>query len=194
MNDKTEKTHIYKRMDLDDPQWPIVLVGLMGVGKSTVGRRLAARLDLPFIDADVEIEQAAGRTISEIFDEFGEAAFRDGERRVLARLLNGCPRVIATGGGAFVDESTRKLVLQEAVSIWLDADIETLVERTSRRDTRPLLQRGDPRATLERLMEERAEIYAMADIHIASDNGPHDRVVDAILKALEHDIRQGVRP
>lgn len=194
MNDKTEKTHIYKRMDLDDPQWPIVLVGLMGVGKSTVGRRLAARLDLPFIDADVEIEQAAGRTISEIFDEFGEAAFRDGERRVLARLLNGCPRVIATGGGAFVDESTRKLVLQEAVSIWLDADIETLVERTSRRDTRPLLRRGDPRATLERLMEERAEIYAMADIHIASDNGPHDRVVDAILKALEHDIRQGVRP
>ncbi len=194
MNDKAEKTQVYKRMNLDAPQWPIVLVGLMGVGKSTIGRRLAARLGLPFVDADSEIEQAAGRSISEIFDDYGEAAFRDGERRVLARLLDGRPRVIATGGGAFMDESSRALILREAVSIWLNADIDTLVARTSRRDTRPLLKQGDPRIILERLMKERTDIYAMADIHIESDDGPHDRVVDAILKALENDVRRGVRP
>lgn len=163
---------------------PIVLVGLMGVGKSTVGRRLATRLRLPFADADEEIETAAGMTIAEIFDRFGEPYFRDGERRVLARLIDGRPKVIATGGGAFVNDETRALILAEATAIWLDAAPEILAERVRRRDTRPLLRGKDPHAVLVDLAAKRNPLYALAPIHIASHKTPHEATVAAILKAI----------
>jgi shikimate kinase len=163
---------------------PIVLVGLMGVGKSTVGRRLAARLRLPFVDADEEIETAAGMTISEIFERFGEPYFRDGERRVIARLMDGRPKVIATGGGAFINDDTRALILAEATAIWLDAAPEVLAERVKRRDTRPLLRGRDPKEVLIDLATKRNRFYAMAPIHIASNKAPHEATVSAILKAL----------
>lgn len=166
------------------PNRPIVLVGLMGVGKSTVGRRLATRLDLPFVDADDEIEIAAGMTISEIFERFGEPYFRDGERRVIARLLDGGPKVIATGGGAFVQESTRAQILAGALAIWLDADIEILADRVKRRDTRPLLKDRDPVTTLWELAKARNPFYALAPIHIRSARDPHEATVDAIIRAL----------
>lgn len=172
---------------------PLVLVGMMGSGKSTIGRRLAKRLGLPFVDADEEIEKAAGRSINDIFEEFGEAEFRAGERRVMARLLDGEPKVIATGGGAFVDAETRRRVKREAVSIWLDAAIEVLAERTARRDTRPLLRNGDPSDVLERQAAERRPIYAEADIRVVSSDGPHGHVVDAILDALDNHIKEGAR-
>jgi shikimate kinase len=162
----------------------IVLVGLMGAGKSTVGRRLARRLDLPFIDSDEEIEKAADRTIPEIFDRFGEASFRDGERRVIARLLGGPPKVIATGGGAFMDERTRTLILERCTAVWLDADIPTLAERVSRRDTRPLLRGQDPAPVLAQLAEARRPFYAQAHVHIRSQAMPHERSVDLIVRAL----------
>jgi shikimate kinase len=164
---------------------PIVLVGLMGVGKSTVGRRLAARLRLPFVDADSEIEAAAGMTIADIFDRFGEAYFRDGERRVIARLVDGTPKVIATGGGAFVNEETRDLILDTALAIWLDADVDVLVDRVQRRDTRPLLRNRNPREVLRELAAARNPIYAMAPIHVPSNHAPHETTVNAILKALD---------
>jgi shikimate kinase len=164
---------------------PIVLVGLMGAGKSTVGRRLAMRLRLPFVDADAEIEAAAGMTIADIFERFGEAYFRDGERRVLTRLVDGTPKVIATGGGAFINEETRKLILGAALAIWLDADVDVLVDRVRRRDTRPLLRDRDPRVVLQDLAEERNPIYAMAPIHVPSNHAPHETTVNAILKALD---------
>src|SRR5205823_14161428 len=129
---------------------PVVLVGLMGVGKSTVGRRLARRLGLPFVDSDAEIEDAAGYSAAEIFERYGERDFRDGERRLVARLIEGEVRVIATGGGAYVDPRTRKLLNERAITVWLDAPVEILAERTSRRDTRPLLRNGEPKGTLER--------------------------------------------
>jgi len=163
---------------------PIVLVGLMGVGKSTVGRRLAQRLALPFVDADSEIEAAAGMTIAEIFDSFGEAYFRDGERRVIARLLDGSPKVIATGGGAFINDETRALILDTALAIWLDAPVEVLVERVHRRDTRPLLRNRDPKEVLRELAKVRNPIYAEAPIRIPSNHAPHDVTVDAILETL----------
>lgn len=163
---------------------PLVLVGLMGVGKSTVGRRLAATLRRDFVDADEAIEKAAQRSISEIFDEFGEAYFRDGERRVIARLVEQKVGVIATGGGAFVDAETRALILDRAVAVWIDAELETLVERTGRRDTRPLLRGGDPEEILGRLLEERRPAYSEAQIRVVSSNGPHMRTVDDILKEL----------
>lgn len=162
----------------------LVLVGLMGVGKSTIGRRLAARLHLPFVDADDEIERAAGMTIQEIFDRHGEAAFRDGERRVIARLIDGSPKVIATGGGAFVNEQTRRLILEKATAIWLDADIEILVGRVSRRDGRPLLKGKDPREVLVRLAAERAPYYQQAPIRVRSTDSPHDATVEAIVEAI----------
>lgn len=162
----------------------IALVGLMGVGKSTVGRRLAARLHMPFVDADQAIEEAAGLSITEIFDRFGEAHFRDGERRVIARLIDGPPKVLATGGGAFMQPETRALILERATAIWLDADIDVLAERVGRRDGRPLLRNGDPRETLRALAEERNPIYALAPIHIRSQPLPHEATVDAILQAL----------
>lgn len=164
---------------------PLVLVGLMGVGKSTVGRRLAARLHLPFVDADREIEQAAGLVIAEIFERFGEEEFRAGERRVIARLIDGRPRVVATGGGAFMNEETRALILDKATAIWLDADIDVLVDRVRRRDDRPLLRGVDPRQKLADLAAVRNPVYALAPIHIRSEPQPHEAAVDAILKALQ---------
>jgi shikimate kinase len=164
---------------------PIVLVGLMGVGKSTVGRRLAQRLGLPFTDADSEIEAAAGMTIADIFDTFGETYFRDGERRVIARLLDGTPKVIATGGGAFINDDTRALILETALAVWLDAPAEVLVERVQRRDTRPLLKNRDPSEVLAELASIRNPIYAQAPIRVPSDHTPHDVTVKAILEALD---------
>ena len=163
---------------------PIVLVGLMGVGKTTVGRRLAARLGLDFVDADHEIEAAAGMTIAEIFERFGEAYFRDGERRVIQRLVDGQPKVIATGGGAFVDEATRALILAKGIAVWLDAHPDVLAERVRRRDTRPLLRGRDARAVLTDLARVRSPFYAQAHHRVGSHKGPHETTVAAIMKAL----------
>lgn len=163
---------------------PIVLVGLMGVGKSSLGKRLAAQLRLPFVDADAEIEAAAGMPISEIFARFGEPHFRDGERRVIARLLEGGPRVIATGGGAFVDPETRALIRRKAVAVWLDCDLETLVARVARRNHRPLLAGRNPRTVLESLAAVRNPLYAEAPVHVRTGGGPHEEGVGAILAAL----------
>ncbi len=163
---------------------PIVLIGLMGVGKTTVGRRLAGRLRLPFVDADQEIEVAAGLSIAEIFERFGEAHFRDGERRVIARLIDGSPKVIATGGGAFMNEATRALILSRATAIWLDADIDTLAARVARRDNRPLLRGKDARTTLGELAAVRNPVYALAPIHVKSQLHPHELTVDAIVGKL----------
>ena len=176
-----------QRASAQPPRWsgrPIVLVGLMGVGKSTVGRRLAGRLDLPFVDADEAIEEAAGMTIAEIFDRFGEAYFRDGERRVIARLMDGRPKVIATGGGAFINDDTRALILADATAVWLSASVKVLADRVRRRDTRPLLRNRDPHAVLTELAAVRDPIYALAPIHVASNRAPHDATVTAILKAI----------
>ncbi len=162
----------------------IVLVGIMGAGKSAIGRRLAQRLGLPFVDADDEIEAAAGCTISEIFERFGEAEFRQGEERVIARLLQGPPHVVATGGGAFMSERTREAIQRDGVSVWLRADLETLMRRVRRRQNRPLLQTADPEETMRELMERRYPIYGEADHIIDSSDGPHARVVEAIVEAL----------
>jgi shikimate kinase len=159
----------------------------MGVGKSTVGRRLARRLGLPFVDSDSAIEDAAGgASTAEVFELYGEAEFRDGERRLVARLVEGERRVIATGGGAFVNEATRKLLKAQAITVWLDAPIDVLAERTARRDNRPLLKTGNRAETLARLDRERRPHYAEADIHVRSGDGAHGDVVDAIIAAL-HD-------
>ncbi len=164
---------------------PIVLVGQMGVGKSTVGRRLAKRLGLPFVDSDSAIEDAAGgASAAEVFLRYGEDDYRDGERRLVARLVDGERRVIATGGGAFVDPRTRELLKERAITVWLDAPVEVLAERTGRRDTRPLLRGGDRAKTLARLDEERRPSYAEADIHVRSGTGAHHEVVEAIVEAL----------
>lgn len=163
---------------------PIVLIGLMGVGKTTVGRRLAQRLKLPFVDADAEIEAAAGMTVAEIFERFGEPHFRDGERRVIARLIDGAPKVIATGGGAFLNEETRALILDQATAIWLDAAPKVLAERVAKRDHRPLLRGKDPLKVLTELAEIRNPVYALAPIHIVSKVAPHEATVSAILAAL----------
>jgi shikimate kinase len=167
---------------------PIVLVGLMGVGKSTVGRRLARRLGLPFVDSDAAIEDAAGLSPAEVFERYGEHDFRDGERRLVARLVEGSARVIATGGGAFVDPRTRELLNSRAITIWLDAPVDILTERTSRRDTRVQLRTGDPKATLERLAEERRHSYEQAHIHVKSGSGAHKDVVEAIVRALDRHL------
>lgn len=164
---------------------PVVLVGLMGVGKSTIGRKLAALMGVDFVDADDEIEQAAQRSISEIFDEYGEAYFREGERRVIARLLEDHRGVIATGGGAFVDDETRKLILDQGIAVWINCEVEVLVERTSRRDTRPILRQGDPYEILTRLAEQRTPFYSQAPIHVVSGEGPHLISANRILEALD---------
>lgn len=163
----------------------IVLVGLMGAGKTTVGRRLADKLRVPFHDADEEIEIAANMRISEFFEAYGEAAFRDGERKVIERLLSDGPHVLATGGGAFMNEQTRTLVKRDATSIWLRADLDLLVKRTALRNTRPLLQNGNPRDVLKKLLDERAPTYAKADLTVDSVEGPHVRTVDRIIKSLQ---------
>ena len=156
----------------------------MGAGKSTVGRRLAQALGMPFRDADAEIEAAAGRSISEIFSQFGEPAFRDGERRVIARLLAGPPHVLATGGGAFIDDSTRALINAKAVSVWLKADVEVLARRVSRRDVRPLLTGKDPLEVLRAHALARYDLYAEAHLTIETGDSAHQVAVDAIIKAL----------
>jgi shikimate kinase len=163
---------------------PVVLVGLMGAGKSTIGRRLAAAMSLPFVDSDNEIVEAAGCSIGDIFEAYGEEIFRDLEQRVLLRLINQAPCVIATGGGAFINPQIRQAIEEKAISVWLRADLEVLVERVSRRDTRPLLKAGDKGAILTKLMEERYPIYALADITIDSSVGLHEMVVDSIVQTL----------
>ena len=163
----------------------IVLVGMMGAGKSTIGRRLSARLRLPFLDADAEIEAAhAGMTIPEIFSAHGEPYFRDGEARVIARLLDGGPAVIATGGGAFMREETRGRIRNKAVSLWLKADADIIMKRVKRRADRPLLQTADPAATVGRLIEEREPVYQHADLTIWSRDVPHEKIVDECIDAL----------
>jgi shikimate kinase len=162
----------------------IVLVGMMGAGKSTIGRRLAARLRLRFTDADTEIEAAAGMSIPDIFESHGEAHFRDGEARVIARLLEHGPAVLATGGGAFMREETRNRIRAKAVSIWLRADADVIMRRVRRRADRPLLQTADPEGTVNRLLEQREPIYKFADLTIISRDVPHDQIVEECLEAL----------
>ena len=167
----------------------VVLVGMMGAGKSTIGRRLATRLRLPFLDADIEIEAAAGMSIPDIFETHGEPHFRDGEARVIARLLDGGPAVIATGGGAFMREETRNHIRDKAVSLWLKADADIIMKRVKRRADRPLLQTADPTATIGRLLEEREPVYQRADLTIWSRDVPHERIVDECLDALHAWLR-----
>ncbi len=167
----------------------IALVGMMGAGKSSIGRRLATAMDVPFFDADSEIESAAGRTIPEIFEAYGEAAFRDCERKVISRLLEGPPHVLATGGGAFMAEETRARIKESAISIWLRAPVDVLLARVKRKDNRPLLKNGDPREALERLLREREPFYATADLHLDCEDGPHSTAVDSLLAQL---IERGI--
>lgn len=162
----------------------LVLIGLMGAGKTTVGRRLAQRLDLTFADADQEIEQAAGKTIPEIFEDHGEDHFRDGERRVIARLLESGQQVIATGGGAYMNEQTRRNIHDSAVSVWLRADFDLLMKRVRRRSHRPLLQNADPEAVMRKLIDERYPVYADADIIVDSRDVPHNAIVKDVIEAL----------
>ena len=164
---------------------PLVLVGLMGAGKSTIGRRLSSALNIAFLDSDHEIAEAAGCSISDIFESYGEAIFRDLEKRVLMRLINSPPCIIATGGGAFINPEIRELVKEKAISVWLKADLDVLLERVSRRDTRPLLKSGDKAEILNKLMQERYPIYAEADITIDSNAGLHETVVEHIIAVLE---------
>jgi shikimate kinase len=171
------------------PGRTVALVGLMGAGKTTIGRRLAHALALPFVDADEAIVAAAGRSIEDIFAERGECEFRRGERQVIARLLDGPPHVLATGGGAFIDPRTRALMKERAISIWLKAPIDVLMKRVSKRDHRPLLKEADPRAVMQRLMDERYPIYAEADLTIETGAGPHNSAVAHILTALRKHLQ-----
>ncbi len=177
-----ELRRMAKGLDLERT---LALVGLMGAGKTTVGRRLAQALGRPFADADAEIAAAASRSVEEIFAEHGECEFRRGERHVIARLLAGPPLVLATGGGAFMDARTRALMKERAISIWLKAPLDVLMKRVMRRNTRPLLQESDPRAVMERLMQERYPIYAEADIIVETGGGPHRSAVAEIIAALK---------
>jgi len=162
----------------------IVLVGMMGAGKSSIGRRVATRLGIPFVDADAEIEKAAGMTVTDIFAIRGEAEFRAGEARVITRLLEGGPQVLATGGGAFANPDTRAVIAAKGISIWLKAEFEVLMKRIKRRHDRPLLKTDDPGATLRKLMQERDPIYALADLTVQSRDVLHDKIVDEIVSAL----------
>jgi shikimate kinase len=164
----------------------IVLVGLMGAGKTSIGRRLAERLELPFVDADQEIVAAAGKSIPDIFAEHGEAHFRDGERKVIARILENGKQVLATGGGAFMNAETRESIKQHGVSIWLKADVETLLERVAKRGGRPLLEGDDPEGVLRRLAEMRYPVYELADITVESTNAKHQNTVNDVIRALSH--------
>lgn len=167
----------------------VALVGLMGAGKSAIGRRLAQRLGLPFVDADDEIEHAAGCTIGEFFEKYGEAEFRAGERRVIARLLDEPPRVLSTGGGAYMDAETRALMRVKAVTVWLRADLDVLYDRVRRRGHRPLLRQGDPKEILGKLMTQRYPIYAEADIVVDSTAQPADRTTEQVIEALQAHLR-----
>ena len=169
---------------------PIVLVGLMGAGKSCVGRRLAARLGIPFVDADSEFEAAAGCSIADFFARYGEPAFREGERKVIARLMEGPLCVLATGGGAFCDPATRDRIKQGAMSVWIRADLDLLVKRTSGRDHRPLLKTGDPREILSRLMDARYPLYAQADIIVDTTDEPPEVTVAKVLDELARTLEQ----
>lgn len=160
----------------------------MGVGKSSIGRRLALALDLPFRDADNEVENAAGRSISEIFEAYGEEAFREGERKVIARLMDDGPHVLATGGGAFMNDETRELIKSRAVSIWLTADLELLARRVGRKDTRPLLRGKDPLVVLRELSEVRYPVYAQADLTVQTGDTPHQEAVEAVVAALSQHL------
>jgi shikimate kinase len=163
----------------------IVLVGMMGVGKSSIGRRLGIRLGVPFVDADAEIEAAAGMSIADIFARHGEAYFRSGESRVIARLLEGGPQVLATGGGAIVNADTRTAIKAKGVSIWLNAEFDVLMRRINKRKSdRPMLQTADPAATLRQLLDERGSVYAQSDLTVQSREVPHDAIVSEIMKAL----------
>ena len=162
----------------------VVLVGLMGAGKSCVGRKLAARLGVNFVDADQEIEKAAGQTVAEIFNNYGEPAFRELERKVMSRLMSGPSCILATGGGAFMDPDTRALVKAEGLSLWLRADLEVLVKRTAGRDHRPLLKTGDPREILQRLIDQRYPTYSESEVIVDSADQPADVTVDAVEAAL----------
>ncbi len=164
---------------------PVVLVGLMGAGKSTIGRRLASSLSVPFIDSDTEIIEAAGCSISDIFEGYGEHIFRDLEQRVILRLMTGTPCIVATGGGAYIQPAIREAISQKAISVWLKADLHVLLERVSRRDNRPLLKTGDKSEILQKLIDERYHIYAQSDITIDSNFGPHESVVEDIVAALK---------
>ncbi len=161
------------------------MVGLMGVGKTTIGRRLAKRLSLPFSDSDDEIESASGRTVKGYFKQHGEAAFRAGERRVIERLLEGPTMVLSTGGGAFIPEDTRQILLDNSLTIWLKADFDTIMERVSRKNTRPLLDVPDPKAAMRILMDERYPIYAKAHVTVAAETGTHHQTVERVLAAIE---------
>lgn len=162
----------------------IVLVGLMGAGKSTVGRRLAQKLGLEFTDADAEIERAAGKTVPDIFRDHGEAYFREGERKVIARLLESGPQVLATGGGAFMNEETRKNIARLGISVWLRADMDLLMKRVRRRDNRPLLKAEDPDAVMRQLIAERYPVYGQADVTVESRDVPHNSIVSDVIRAL----------
>lgn len=165
-------------------QRSVVLVGLMGCGKSAIGRRLASKLGLPFVDADEEIEKAAGKSIEDIFTDHGEPYFRDGERKVLARLLRSGPQVLATGGGAFMNEETRAAIAESGVSVWLKAELPLLVRRVGKRGNRPLLKAGDPETVLQNLITTRYPVYAQADITIESRDVPHEVIVGEIVESL----------
>lgn len=172
----------------------LVLVGMMGAGKSSVGRKLAMRLALPFVDADTEIEAAAGMTIPEIFQERGEPEFRSGEARVIARLLDNGPQVLATGGGAYMNPETRRLISQKGVAVWLKADFDVLMRRIKRRSDRPLLRTPDPAATLQGLMDERYPVYTLADVTIESRDVSHEVIVDETIEAVLGHFGIAVRP
>ena len=162
----------------------IVLVGMMGAGKSTIGRRLAQKLDLAFVDADAEIEQAAGKSVQDIFRDHGEASFREGERRVIARLLESGPQVLATGGGALMNEETRNNISRRGIAVWLKADIELLMKRVHRRDNRPLLKADNPEEVMQTLIEQRYPVYGRADIIVESRDVPHSSIVSDVIRAL----------
>ena len=171
----------------------IVLIGLMGAGKTAVGRRLANRLDLPFIDADTEIEVAAGASVREIFAEHGESYFRLGERKVIGRLLEAGPQVLATGGGAYMNADTRANIKARGLSVWLKAELKVLLKRVRRRDSRPLLADGNPEKVMKKLMEERYPIYAEADVTVESRDVPHDVIVGAVIDALAAKLGCGAK-
>jgi shikimate kinase len=187
MGDMLERTLMDSSSPLSVPR-TVALVGLMGAGKSAIGKRLALKLGLPFVDADDEIERAAGCSIAEFFERFGETEFRAGERRVISRLLAGPPHVLSTGGGAYMDPETRALMKMHAITVWLRADLEVLYDRVRKRTHRPLLRQGDPREILERLISQRYPVYAEADLVVESTAQPVEVTTDQVLEALRRHL------